>query len=86
VSYLSEKGKEVKGKKGVKVRAKFHAICLWNCRSIWYGVHEPIGRKIKLKVVSLKSSYVAALQIRKSLDVPTTSASYIYFLLFDGHN
>jgi len=28
----------------------------------------------------MKSSYVAALQSRKILDVPTTSASYYYFL------
>jgi hypothetical protein len=62
VRYLSERGKEVKGKKGARIRAqlKQHAI----------------SHNLPLELSLYLSSYIAALQSRKILDVPTTNVLY----------
>ena len=85
VSFLSERGKEVKGKKGARVRAKIkqHAVShnlplelsLYLVRYLSTSLNEN-----KLNLTILKSSYIASLQSRKLLDVPTASTSSFFCL------
>jgi len=75
VNYLTNRGKELKGKKAAKLRAKLRKrvvsgnlpleITLYMVRSHW-----PVLEKL---LMLNKSSYIASLQRRKFIDVPTTS-------------
>ncbi|KAF4610301.1 hypothetical protein D9613_010471 [Agrocybe pediades] len=58
VKYLTEKGKDVKGKKGARLRAKLRNQAV-------------VSHNIPLELSLYLSSYVAALQHRKACDVPT---------------
>lgn len=57
IKCLWRKGKEVKGKKAARIRAK----------------HIIVTRNVPLEISMYLTSYVAALQQRKAIDVPTTS-------------
>jgi len=59
VKYLTGQGKEVKGKKGARLRAKLR--------------NQAISHNLPLELSLYLSSYIALLQKRKLLDVPTCS-------------
>ncbi|KAH9476018.1 UPF0187 protein [Psilocybe cubensis] len=59
VKWLTEKGKDVKGKKGARIRAKLR--------------NEAISHNLPLELSLYLSSYIASLQNRKICDVPTTN-------------
>ncbi|KAF8908125.1 Bestrophin, RFP-TM, chloride channel-domain-containing protein [Gymnopilus junonius] len=59
VQHMTKQGKSVKGKKGARVRAKLR--------------HNAIGHNLPLELSLYLSSYIAKLQERKQIDVPTTN-------------
>jgi ion channel-forming bestrophin family protein len=59
VKHLTRKGHEMKGKKAARMRAKLRS--------------ESVSHNIPLEISLYLSSYVGALQARKTLDAPTTS-------------
>ncbi|PPQ90166.1 hypothetical protein CVT25_012477 [Psilocybe cyanescens] len=59
VKCLTENGKDVKGKKGARIRAKLR--------------NEAVSHNLPLELSLYLSSYIASLQNRKICDVPTTN-------------
>lgn len=59
VRFLTKRGKELKGKKAARLRAKMRDAA--------------ISHNLPLEISLYLSSYIAALQARKSTDVPTTN-------------
>lgn len=84
VKFLTKRGKEIKGRKAARVRARRGRGKRGSIVS--YNVPLEITLYIVSGTVSIgpsknwinfsKSSYIAALQRRKSIDVPTTSTSF----------
>ncbi|ESK91588.1 UPF0187-domain-containing protein [Moniliophthora roreri MCA 2997] len=59
VKMLTKRGKNVKGKKAAKVRAQMR--------------NKTISHNLPLEISLYLSSYISALQVRKTMDVPTTN-------------
>ncbi|KAF8965387.1 Bestrophin, RFP-TM, chloride channel-domain-containing protein [Flammula alnicola] len=59
VNFLAEKGRQVKGKKAARLRAKLR--------------NQAISHNLPLELSLYLSSYIAAVQARKTCDVPTTN-------------
>ncbi|KAI0067026.1 UPF0187-domain-containing protein [Artomyces pyxidatus] len=59
VRFLTKRGKEVKGKKGAKLRAKLR--------------NASVTHNLPLEISLYMSSYIAALQARKAVDPPTAT-------------
>lgn len=59
VKFLTKRGKEVKGKKGARLRAKLRT--------------QSSTHNLPLEISLYMSSYIAALQSRKAVDAPTTT-------------
>ncbi|KAI0300548.1 Bestrophin, RFP-TM, chloride channel-domain-containing protein, partial [Multifurca ochricompacta] len=59
VKFLTNRGKEVKGKKGARLRAKLRS--------------QSVTHNLPLEISLYLSSYIAALQKRKAIDAPTTT-------------
>ncbi|KAK0217115.1 Bestrophin, RFP-TM, chloride channel-domain-containing protein [Armillaria fumosa] len=59
IQLLTKRGKEIKGKKAARIRAKMR--------------DRGVSHNLPLEISLYLSSYISALQIRKTMDVPTTN-------------
>ncbi|KAI3610776.1 UPF0187-domain-containing protein [Moniliophthora roreri] len=69
VKMLTKRGKNVKGKKAAKVRAQMR--------------NKTISHNLPLEISLYLSSYISALQVRKTMDVPTTSEFHLQFIFHE---